>query len=256
MHAASGGGLRNVQSGTSGNLNVISSARANATEGPRDLIIDGTEFKEGDYPYLAYLYIQSDENASMFGGALIDPNWILTAANCADTALNITAFLGMYNISFLMLKIQTLSSIIFIQMTSDLSRLGFQKAGRRFCIAIYKKRVLNYDIFVPAEKDNVWVSGWENTDYYNPYYSFVPMEISLEVDYYDITNDMLCATARGAGASCQEDSGGPVITKDPNGNHSNDVLVDVVGWSVGCNYAKRPDLYSRVSAALSWLLSM
>ena len=102
-------------------MNIISSARANATEGPRDLIIDGTEFKEGDYPYLAYLYIQSDKNASMFEGTLIDPNSILTAAHCADTALNITAYLGMLNISSLTLKIQTLTSIIFIQMISDLS---------------------------------------------------------------------------------------------------------------------------------------
>jgi len=94
------------------------------------------------------------------------------------------------------------------------------------------------------------------------------MEVSLEVVGRDarelaypdtslsITNDMLCATGRGAGASCQGDSGGPVIMKDPNGNHSKDVLVSIVSNGIGCNYTNRPDVYSRVSAALSWFLSV
>ena len=73
---------------------------------------------------------------------------------------------------------------------------------------------------------------------------------------YDITNDMVCATGWGEESACQGDSGGPVVMKDPNGDHSKDVLVGVVSCGEVCNRPNRPGVYSRVSAALSWFLSM
>ena len=109
--------------------------------------------------------------------------------------------------------------------------------------------------------------GGFDTDPHYLYLSYVPMEVSLEVvgrdaceltyvDSLTTTNDMLCATGWGVESYCQGDSGGPVIKKNPNGNHSKDVLIGVVSWGVGCIYHNRPDVYSRVSASLSWFLSV
>jgi len=133
--------------------------------------------------------------------------------------------------------------------------------------------VLNPNIIVPAEKDTIWISGrgetYTDDDY--PNYSSVPREKSLEVARRDaceltyadfsnneITNAMLGATGWGEGSCCQGDSVGPAaLMKDLNGDHLKDVLVGVVSWgAIGCNYANRCTVLSRVSEALSWFLSM
>ena len=100
VHDPSKGGLKNLRSRSIGNLNVVSRESTDMEEESRDLIFGGTEIQENDYPYLAYLSINKpNENTTFCGGTLIDPNWILTTASCVDTALNITAWLGVHNIS-------------------------------------------------------------------------------------------------------------------------------------------------------------
>ena len=132
--------------------------------------------------------------------------------------------------------------------------------------------IVNTDIFVPAEKDTVSVVGWGRYDIEMDISSPVPLEASLQVvdsmtckvAYADmiqdntmvITNDMICATGWAKGSVCWGDSGGPVVKKDSSGIPSTDILVGVVSFSESCNEPNRPDVYSRISAAMSWLTTM
>jgi len=73
----------------------------------------------------------------------------------------------------------------------------------------------------------------------------------------DITDQMLCANVEGGGKdSCQNDSGGPLVTAGtgdgvtPGGNYE---LIGVVSWGTGCALANYPGVYARVTKQLEWI---
>lgn len=69
----------------------------------------------------------------------------------------------------------------------------------------------------------------------------------------NVTPRMLCAgVEQGGKDSCQNDSGGPLVTH--NGAQSKDaILVGVVSWGFECGRPKMPGVYSRVSEAREWI---
>ena len=60
----------------------------------------------------------------------------------------------------------------------------------------------------------------------------------------DISSNMMCA-ARAGKDSCQGDSGGPLVVEDSS--TSQDTLVGVVSWGIGCARDGLPGLYAEVS---------
>uniref|UniRef100_A0A673AIH0 pancreatic elastase II n=1 Tax=Sphaeramia orbicularis TaxID=375764 RepID=A0A673AIH0_9TELE len=67
-----------------------------------------------------------------------------------------------------------------------------------------------------------------------------------------VTNSMVCAGGDGQLASCNGDSGGPLNCQTSDGSWD---VVGVVsfGSSMGCNYPKKPSVFTRVSAYMSWI---
>jgi len=64
-----------------------------------------------------------------------------------------------------------------------------------------------------------------------------------------ITANMICAADPGKD-SCQNDSGGPMITPE-NGRQT---LIGVVSWGKGCALEGYPGVYARVTEKMEWIL--
>merc|ERR1712168_1391449 len=67
-----------------------------------------------------------------------------------------------------------------------------------------------------------------------------------------VTNNMICAGGDGQLASCNGDSGGPLNCQNPDGSWDVHGVVSF-GSSMGCNYPKKPSVFTRVSAYMSWI---
>ena len=62
----------------------------------------------------------------------------------------------------------------------------------------------------------------------------------------DVTSDMLCAGGEAGKDGCQGDSGGPLVVGDTA--TSQNTLVGVVSWGIGCARDGLPGIYAEVSS--------
>ncbi|KAL2296562.1 hypothetical protein Nmel_015881 [Mimus melanotis] len=63
---------------------------------------------------------------------------------------------------------------------------------------------------------------------------------------------MVCAGGDGIISSCNGDSGGPLNCQGADGSWQVHGIVSF-GSSLGCNYYRKPSVFTRVSAYNSWI---
>jgi len=204
------------------------------------------------------------------GAALISDVWVLTAAHCMKALdLKNTFIMG----GFVNQKNQDVAQIR--KAAKIIIHERFNSILYEQDIALIKLRKpmhfssLLLPVCLPRKMDYtdavVTLSGWGRKWAKGPLAEQL-MEVHFNVisntqcmKWYDQSGSrqlipqrtFLCAGVKdGSKDACTGDSGGPLISKRPDGRAE---IVGVVSWGIGCGTAGRPGVYTRISKYLDWI---
>ncbi|XP_066265675.1 trypsin-1-like [Branchiostoma lanceolatum] len=231
-------------------------------------VVGGDEAVPGSRPYQASLQDISWGFAWHFcGGALINENWVVTAAHCVDgkSASSLQVSLGDHNIFSNDGNeiIRGISRIIMHEdydsqtVNNDIALLRLsQPANSKFNDYV---RPISLPGQLSDPSGDCVVSGWGALSEGGSS-SAVLMKVSVPIvsrdgcrDAYgesEITDEMICAGFdEGGKDSCQGDSGGPLTCVYSGA----ETLDGIVSWGYGCAHPGYPGVYTRVGQFVDWI---
>lgn len=242
-------------------------ARDAAAMTPR--IVGGTEAEEGAWPWMAALVHAGMDsyNGQFCGGALIDEEWVVTAAHCTEDAEpeDIEVVLNTNNLANGRGQRFTVDQIIQHENyntdteDSDIALLHLTEKAAYETIPLVESGDPDRLTIPLTEATTI---GWGSTAEFGGYYPeklhqitvlIVPPRIPLRaygVDGYTI-NMIAAGVPKGSKDTCTGDSGGPLMVLDSSGE--NWVLAGITSWGIGCALPRYPGVYTRLSRFTTWL---
>ncbi|KAM6181652.1 granzyme B-like [Erethizon dorsatum] len=221
------------------------------------MIIGGNEAKPHSRPYMAYLKIWDKGSVKKCGGFLIHEKFVLTAAHCAGSSINVT--LGAHNIE----KQEKTQKVIHVKrsiphpdynpqiMTNDIMLLQLEKKAK-LTKAVQLLRL-------PKGKSQVkpgalcQVAGWGQLAPQGKFPSTLQeVEMTVQKDevcetlfgkHYDSATEMCVGDPKIKNSSFKGDSGGPLIC--------NNMAQGIVSY--GRKNGTTPRVYTKISHFLLWI---
>ncbi|XP_037038697.1 anionic trypsin-like [Bradysia coprophila] len=234
---------------------------------PVPRLVGGGDAEPNSAPWIISLQWGTIRPGHFCGGALIAPNWILTAAHCSSSYPNFgisTVVSGLHNLNNFMGEEQ-IRQVNLNQIFAHEDWTGFVGPHDVSLILVSDPFVEDFSvrpIALPAADalptGNVRLHGWGSTST-----GFIPVwptilqtvekplitvaQCSPLFDGVVVDNNNLCTGPLTGGASaCSGDSGSPLT--------QNNVLVGIFSHTqVPCGQPNRPSVYVRVSAYVSWI---
>ncbi|KAL3786221.1 hypothetical protein HJC23_002472 [Cyclotella cryptica] len=251
--------------------NTINSApQMQGLQNSAPMIIGGSEAQIMRYQYTVSM--QTSLGFHDCGGSLIAPDIVLTAAHCQGLS---SVVIGRHNLS------SSEGESIPIKMETPHTEYDYMTNDNDLMLVLLERPTtmdlpfvrLNTDSNSPSVGENVTVMGWGDmtVDDFSEVYPEVLMSVNVnvisnqdcenssgtlagwELSYNGrITDKMLCASDEGRD-SCKGDSGGPLVIQGMNGDGTDDLIVGVVSWGVGCGLPDFPGVYARINPSYAWI---
>ncbi|KAM4577690.1 elastase 3 like [Odontesthes bonariensis] len=234
-------------------------------------VVNGEDAKPHSWPWQISLQYERDgEWRHTCGGSLIAANWVMTAAHCINTKFSYRVFVGKHNLveeeagskAILPEKIIVHEkwNPIFVAFGNDIALIKLSESVtlsdhvQLACIPPAGTLLSN---LYPC-----YITGWGRLYTGGPIADKLQQALMPVADHATcsqpdwwgiaIRTTMVCAGGDGIVAGCNGDSGGPLSCKNSEGAWEVHGIASFVS-GLGCNYVKKPTVFTRVSAFNDWI---
>ncbi|XP_033012388.1 chymotrypsin-like elastase family member 2A [Lacerta agilis] len=234
-------------------------------------VVGGENARQNSWPWQASLqYLSGGNWHHTCGGSLIATNWVMTAAHCISSGRTYRVYLGKHSLSASERGSVAVSpSKIIVHPKWDASRLT--NGNDIALIKLSQHVTLSNSIqtaclpkanSILAANYPCYVTGWGRLITNGPLPDILQQGRLLVVNHAtcsqaswwgsSVKTNMVCAGGDGVISSCNGDSGGPLNCQNSSGKWEVHGVVSF-GSALGCNYYRKPSVFTRVSAFNDWI---
>ncbi|XP_054858005.1 chymotrypsin-C-like [Eublepharis macularius] len=231
-------------------------------------VVGGEDAKPHSWPWqISLQYNRNGAWSHTCGGTLIDASWVLTAAHCISSSRTYRVVLGKQNleeeeagsVAVAVEKLIVHEKWNSFLIVNDIALLKLAEPVE-FSDTIQPSCLPAADTLL-AQDYPCYVTGWGRLWTNGPISNALQQGLLPIVDHQtcsqrdwwgsSVRTTMVCAGGDGVISGCNGDSGGPLNCQSANTWEVHGIVS--FGSGLGCNTAKKPTVFTRVSAYNSWI---